>query len=204
MIMADALECTTDLVPRQNSDRLLPYSKRLSIYDKGRPGSQEEDTSWINVNAPCGSGQTAGKTARTLKSFEERAHWRSLLFFIQNDFIKEMIRPEAEIPTHSDPDIYFALIQSRFQSLAETWKRETRHLSNVTKKCTHPAYQQIIGMGEQAVEFILCDLKESKEDWFWALSAITGENPIAEEDAGNVSNMTEAWLQWGRAKNYKI
>ncbi len=95
-------------------------------------------------------------------------------------------------------------LQQRFSLLSAKWKKETGLLSNVTKKCTHPAYQQIIGMGWEALPLILRDLKESKADWFWALTAITGANPISAEIAGNITQMTEAWLQWARAKGYDI
>ena len=94
--------------------------------------------------------------------------------------------------------------ESKFRRLAETWKSQTGHLSNVSARCTHPAYQQIIGMGDTAILFILRDLKETREDWFWALTAITGENPIPARDAGNIKKMTEAWLQWGRANGYDV
>ena len=77
-------------------------------------------------------------------------------------------------------------------------------LLNVTQKCTHPAYQQIIGMGWEVLPLILRDLKESNADWFWALTAITGANPISTEIAGNITRMTEAWLQWARAKGYDV
>ncbi len=95
-------------------------------------------------------------------------------------------------------------LQHRFSLLATKWKNETGMLSNVTKKCTHPAYQQIIGMGWEALPLILRDLKESKADWFWALTAITGANPISAEIAGNISKMTEAWLEWAKAKGFDI
>ena len=95
-------------------------------------------------------------------------------------------------------------MKQRFSLLATKWKNETGPLSNITKKCTHPAYQQIIGMGWEVLPLILRDLKESKADWFWALTAITGANPISEEIAGNVTQMTEAWLRWARAKGYDI
>jgi hypothetical protein len=95
-------------------------------------------------------------------------------------------------------------LQHRFSLLATKWKSETGMLSNVTRKCTHPAYQQIIGMGWEALPLILRDLKESKADWFWALTAITGANPISAELAGNISKMTEAWLEWAKAKGFDI
>jgi hypothetical protein len=67
----------------------------------------------------------------------------------------------------------------------------------------HPAYQKIIGMGEPAIPLILKDLeKNGPNDWFWALTAITDENPITQDIAGNMAAMTEAWLQWGRNAGY--
>ena len=67
----------------------------------------------------------------------------------------------------------------------------------------HPAYQKIIGMGEPAVALILSDLAENgPDDWFWALTAITDENPISAGVAGDTNAMTEAWLQWGRERGY--
>ena len=94
--------------------------------------------------------------------------------------------------------------ESKFRQLAMTWKAQTGHLSNVSTRCTHPAYQQIIGMGKTAIPLILRDLKETREDWFWALTAITGENPIPAQAAGNIKEMTEAWLRWGRDKGYNV
>ena len=66
----------------------------------------------------------------------------------------------------------------------------------------HPAYQEIIGMGEVAVALILEDLKERGGHWFWALRAITGENPVPPEDAGKIRTMTEHWLRWGRSRGH--
>jgi hypothetical protein len=67
----------------------------------------------------------------------------------------------------------------------------------------HPAYQKIIGMGEWAIALILRELAENgPDDWFWALTAITDENPITEKMAGDMRAMTEAWLQWGRRAGY--
>ena len=88
-------------------------------------------------------------------------------------------------------------VRARFKKLSSIWKQQTRHWSNVTKKCTHPAYQQIIGMGQAAVPLILQELREHGGDWFWALTSITGENPITEDIAGNVPKMVEAWIRWG-------
>ena len=92
--------------------------------------------------------------------------------------------------------------EQKFRALAETWKREAVFLSSAGKKAMHPAYQRIIGMGEVALPLILEELKKDPTDWFWALSAITGESPIPESSAGNIEEMTEAWLRWGHKQGY--
>ena len=93
--------------------------------------------------------------------------------------------------------------ERRFRDLASVWKSETRFMSNSTRKAMHPAYQKIIGMGDQAVPFILQDfVANGPSDWFWVLTSITDVNPITPEIAGNMVAMTEAWLQWGKKKGY--
>jgi hypothetical protein len=93
--------------------------------------------------------------------------------------------------------------EQRFRSLAKVWKAETELISKVTKKILHPAYQKIIGMGEPAIRLILHDLMANgPDDWFWALTAITDENPISAEIAGDMAAMTEAWLAWGKKAGY--
>lgn len=93
--------------------------------------------------------------------------------------------------------------ERRFNKLAKAWKSETALVSKVTKRILHPAYQKIIGMGESAVPLILKDLSQNgPDDWFWALTAITDENPIIEGIAGNMAAMAEAWLQWGKKAGF--
>jgi hypothetical protein len=86
---------------------------------------------------------------------------------------------------------------SRFHTLVERWKRETAHHSNVAKRAIHPAYQEIIGMGERAVPLLLAELRREPDDWFWALQAITGANPVPEASRGKLQEMAAAWIQWG-------
>jgi hypothetical protein len=93
---------------------------------------------------------------------------------------------------------------ARFETLAEQWKHDTAHLSNIAKKALHPAYQEIIGMGERAVPLLLAELKREPDDWFWALNAITGANPVSPASRGNVQAMAAAWLLWGAEKGYKV
>ena len=48
------------------------------------------------------------------------------------------------------------------------------------------SYQKIIGMGPAVVPLILSELETEPDHWFWALEAITDENPVSESDAGDV------------------
>jgi len=93
---------------------------------------------------------------------------------------------------------------ARFDTLAQQWKHETAHHSNIAKRALHPAYQEIIGMGERVVPLLLAELRREPDDWFWALHAITGANPVPAASRGNLRAMAEAWVQWGLAKGYKV
>ena len=67
---------------------------------------------------------------------------------------------------------------------------------------THPAYQRIIGLGPQAIPLILAEMQREPRHWFWALAALTGENPVSLADQGRVPEMTAAWLMWGRENGW--
>ncbi len=89
-------------------------------------------------------------------------------------------------------------VRTRFDALTSLWQLETAPLSSISQKAMHPAYQQIIGLGPEVVPYILTELQVHPGHWFWALRAITGENPIKAEQQGRVPEMAAAWVQWGR------
>lgn len=91
----------------------------------------------------------------------------------------------------------------QFQTLAHQWRQDTRHLSLMSDIVLNPAYQRIIGMGTPVVPLLLHELKQQPDHWFWALRAITGENPVQPCDRGRLPQMAEAWLEWGRAHGYE-
>ena len=95
-----------------------------------------------------------------------------------------------------------AVIKTRFDELTQDWKRDTRMTSSTTEMSMHPAYQQIIGMGERALPLIFRELQQAPSHWFWALRAITGDDPVPEADLGRVPAMRQAWLDWGRRNGY--
>ena len=92
-------------------------------------------------------------------------------------------------------------LRRQFHQLTRWWKRDTEYQSSPTRIAMHPGYQRVIGMGRDALPFILKDLKATQAPWFWALQAITGEDPVPPEDRGYIDRMTRAWLRWGMRKN---
>lgn len=88
----------------------------------------------------------------------------------------------------------------RFEALSRRWREETRWCSSTTEIAIHPAYQAIIGIGSAALPMILTELRRGADYWFWALKAISNEDPVPPADRGDVARMRAAWLNWGVKK----
>ena len=91
----------------------------------------------------------------------------------------------------------------KFNQLAENWRTERGITSSMTAMILCRSYQAIIGMGPTAVSLILQRLRaegDNPDHWFWALQILTGEDPVPEEDDGNLRKMADAWLRWGEGK----
>ncbi|MEK7254874.1 MAG: hypothetical protein AAB316_09025 [Bacteroidota bacterium] len=93
-------------------------------------------------------------------------------------------------------------LAARFEALFQRWKKETALFSSGSAITQHPAYQDIIEMGEAAVPFILIKLQEDPQHLFYALYKITGENPVPKAHAGYLDHMAADWTEWGRQKGY--
>jgi hypothetical protein len=113
-----------------------------------------------------------------------------------NEFFQARL---LELSTSIDP----IPLDQKFTALAAQWRQETRHLSLMSDIVMNTAYQKIIGMGTPVVGLILQDLKRQPDHWFWALRSITGENPVEPNDRGQVGQMADVWLEWGRQNGYQ-
>jgi hypothetical protein len=94
-------------------------------------------------------------------------------------------------------------VEEQFHRLADAWQSAVAHLSSSTKRDNHPAYQAIIALGLPVVPLLLADLEHKQRHWFTALSAITGADPVAPQDAGKIQRMVDAWLHWGKHQGYQ-
>src|SRR6185437_2459252 len=112
-------------------------------------------------------------------------------------------QPTLYIP--ADPSIIFLHAQDdrtelEFKKHEKQWKKDTMHVSSPFEKYLHQSYARIIGLGWPVVRLILLSLKSQPADWFYALRAITGENPVPDSAAGDVRKMSEIWVKWGAQK----
>lgn len=88
-------------------------------------------------------------------------------------------------------------VWQRFAELGATWREERGFSSSLTDLVLSPSYQRVISLGKPVVPYILAELTQRPDHWFWALTAITGADPVPPEAAGDVRAMTQAWIKWG-------
>lgn len=117
--------------------------------------------------------------------------------------VRQLLRVgwESGLPTsmtEASANLWRDVLAERFQRLATSWRRECAHLSSIPVVALNPDCQQIVGMGPSALPFILAELERQPDHWFWALRAITQEDPVPPEHRGNVGQMTHDWLRWAK------
>ena len=87
-------------------------------------------------------------------------------------------------------------LEQEFRVLAEEWYMDTMPLSSYLEKILHPSYQKILVLGRGVVPFIMNELRDMPNDWFWALRMLTDADPVEPDQAGDMQAMTNAWLYW--------
>jgi hypothetical protein len=108
----------------------------------------------------------------------------------------------ASAQPSSTMDKVLTELEATFRNLVDQWHRDTDHYSSQTQKAMHPGYQRIIGMGPAALPLIFRELEANSGHWFWALRAITGDDPTCPADSGKIEKMGEGWLAYGRERGY--
>jgi hypothetical protein len=104
--------------------------------------------------------------------------------------------PATEKPTPQTAET----TAKRFKQLADKWEGDVAYLSSMGYD--HPAYGEIISMGPEIVPLLLRDMEQHHTHWFHALRQITGVNPVPNEASGNIPEMVDYWLKWGRENGY--
>src|SRR5437870_4870848 len=92
-------------------------------------------------------------------------------------------------------------LEQRVARLLARWRAEVAPLSSSTRRLAHPAYQEIIALGTEALPFLIRDLQQTRDGHLSkALTAITGAHPVPPEARGRISEVAEAWLRWAEAQ----
>jgi hypothetical protein len=94
-----------------------------------------------------------------------------------------------------------SLTQQDFDLLVSYWKFTT-YCYTKKEKTEHSTYNTIVMYDKEALPFIFNEMKMRPDWWFDALERITGENPVKEENKGDLRKMTIDWLKWAKENNY--
>lgn len=86
------------------------------------------------------------------------------------------------------------VVKALFETYAEAWSEETRYASSVEQIVLNLNYQKIIGLGPQAVPLIMGRLRHTVGHWFWALTAIVGEDKGV--GTTTLEEARQRWLAW--------
>lgn len=98
---------------------------------------------------------------------------------------------------HTEPP---DITEAEFSQLVEQWRRDTFFHSSLSKKFTHPAYVTIMAGGKSVLPFILKELENNPDHWFYALRFIVRKDIATGSES--FDDAREAWLEWGRKNNY--
>jgi hypothetical protein len=107
---------------------------------------------------------------------------------------------QAKIAIYDRPEE----VKKEFTKLAAQWTQAVEGMSSTVEMVKHPAYQQIVSMGQSVVPFLLEDLRQNPIYWLPALRQITQQNPVPPEQRGKIKQMAEAWLTWGKQEGYIV
>ena len=102
----------------------------------------------------------------------------------------------------SPPATAIETVEEKFQRLAAVWLADTAYVSSTADLVAHPAFEEIVGMGSAVIPLLLRELEKRSGHWHRALRRITGVDPVAPADRGNIGKAAEAWLRWGKEQGY--
>lgn len=94
--------------------------------------------------------------------------------------------------------------RGRFRALADRWLRETGMESVSYFRWIHPAYMQIISMGDDAIPLIFEELTQKPAHWLSALEILTEDKRSHDPVRPNATykQAIEDWIKWGKENGY--
>lgn len=92
----------------------------------------------------------------------------------------------------------------KFETLKNKWEENTKNSSFLSDIFEDSNYKSIKELGNNAIPYIFNEIEANPRIWMFALYDITGENPIASENIGQIDKMQGDWRNWGKNKNYIV
>jgi hypothetical protein len=146
-------------------------------------------------------GEQGRFCGRVYASEHQAAAWQAMEVGLMADEVdaagqaSPRVSADASVAVRARPDVARA-----FRLLVDEWNEETEDVATIGDRFMHRSYQQIIGLGPAAVPLLLRELEREPDYWFWALAAITRQNPVP--PGASFDEAVEAWLRWGRSKGH--
>lgn len=89
-------------------------------------------------------------------------------------------------------------MRAKVENLLYLWRANTQFESSSTQLRENLYYKRLIELGEEAVPFLVAEMDGHLSH---ALCTITEENPVEEQDAGDMDAIASCWKQWLTEKN---
>lgn len=111
------------------------------------------------------------------------------------EFLTSPTRPlQGSYPSTQEDDF------ARFHRLLDQWRAQTIFSSFIEEKVKHPAFRQIVNIGEAATPWIIKEISVRPSLLYLALQMITGENPVPLHARGDTRAAIDAWIGWDADK----
>ncbi|MCW2570273.1 MAG: hypothetical protein JWO88_331 [Frankiales bacterium] len=93
--------------------------------------------------------------------------------------------------------------RTQFAELADELEIATAGLSSTRRASRHPAYGEILAMGDVAIPWLLERLEApgARPLWLRLLGTLTSFQPGAGQET--ISESAKAWLRWGRTRGIR-
>lgn len=98
-------------------------------------------------------------------------------------------RPAAYPATRVD-------VEAKFNSLVARWRFETMFTSSTGDIVRNKNFQDLVALGEPIIPLIIEEISVKPDALMLALQLITGANPVADRNRGNMPEMASDWVDW--------
>lgn len=90
-------------------------------------------------------------------------------------------------------------LKQRFVNYYKNWDIKTRYYSFADEIVSDVDFLNIVKMGNQAIPFILEEIKDKPSQLVWALNLITGSK-ISRSSSLTISEACRLWVKWGKSQ----